>query len=741
MNDEPTQLTAPDHQLPVGEVSFSSSNEGLAVLIGSMGIHCSWVLSPHKEGLTWTFGRGTKADFMFPNTKRRLSGIHFKIWATQNDPPAIMIQDTSTNGTFLNNVRIPKGRNCMLMNGDVIVVGLGVKADEIKLVVSIPKTSKATPQGGVYEFYDFGELIGQGAFALVRQAVNRETGENVAIKIIDKAKITGSLEMAVEREIEILKKLRHPNIVTLHDIFIDEKHYYLVMDFVPHGDLMDYLISQQTPQQPGIPEQMSRDIVKQVLEAVAYVHSMGISHRDLKPDNILINSFDPVSVKVADFGLAKLQAQGTFLKTFCGTLAYLAPEVLLSRQQQHDPKGTQDEKPAVVYTKLVDIWSVGCLAYVILTGCMPFGGGTQEELYRSVLAGDYHKGPLENSNISEEAKSFIANLLDVDTESRPQAEQALRHPWFLPEGQQSAESASAAETADNSAQEKETSSATPRERRKASAPNLGRPEFSAISSIPSSLDKPSMMQGYDEDESDLDSEETRLKVNYIASQNREQSQNVDPRDFGDDENNVAGGMEPENYWAELETMPASLPCKDLYITKSHFTIGRCNNKLDRSQAYDGPLLDFTHPDPRLSRIHCMLSLESDKQGKLAVWLEAYHYLYVNTTQLQALTRMRVYDGDKICLFAAPTKQGTFEKLVFMLKLHGEPADFVHFHRPADERKNPLVENAKYDGRGPNREASMQPSMALPVPETPLKLKRERSQEMVPGPKRMNTVFK
>mgnify|MGYP004710702425 FL=1 len=225
MTDDATQQIAQEHQLPVGEVSFSSSeSQALASLIGTSGINCTWVLENSKEQLSWTFGRGAKADFKFPHTKKRLSSLHFRVWATTDSPPTIMMQDLSTNGTHLNNVRIPKGRNCMLVNGDVITVGMGVADDEIKLIVSIPKTSRATPQGGVYDLYDFGELVGQGAFALVRQAVKRETGEKVAVKIIDKTKITGNLENAVEREIEILTKLVHPNIVAIHDIIIDEKH-------------------------------------------------------------------------------------------------------------------------------------------------------------------------------------------------------------------------------------------------------------------------------------------------------------------------------------------------------------------------------------------------------------------------------------------------------------------------------------------------------------------------------------
>lgn len=733
--EEPTQQTAPDLQYPVGEVSFSESKDGLATLVGSVGMTCSWILESSKENLTWSFGRGLKADFQFPSTKKRLSSSHFKIWATKDEPPTIMIQDTSTNGTFLNNVRIPKLRNCMLMNGDIITVGLGVAADEIKFFVSIPKTSKAAPQGGVYESYDFGELVGQGAFALVRQAVKRDTGERVAIKIIDKAKITGNIENAVEREIEILKQLRHANIVTLHDIYIDDKHYYLVMDYVPHGDLMDYLLGKQTPESPGIPETMSREIVRQVLLAVQYVHSMGISHRDLKPDNILISGFNPVSVKVADFGLAKLQAQGTFLKTFCGTLSYLAPEILLSRQQsEHWVTSSTPQQRTAVYTRLVDIWSIGCLAYVILTGCMPFGGSTQEELYRSVLAGDYHKGPLEAANVSPTAKQFIEAMLDVNTARRPEAYQALMHPWF-----QGVQNSGPASTMPSSAHA------------------LGTLPQSSIGSIPgissldlrgsqiherqSSADPESDEMRSDSLDSDLDDEEDRKRVDFVASQQRDMSQ-YDLRDIEDaDLSQVAVSSRqfvmPEGAWGELEVSPSSLPAKDVFMTKSTFTIGRCTRK-DRKLQYDGPNLDYAFEDPRLSRCHCQFRREKAEDETWQVWLEAYHFMYINATHVPTNSRIRIYDGDKVCLFAAQMPDGGFEKLMFTFRLHGKEAEYSTFKRLANEKKAPIVEVVKPAFVGLSISNA---SMALPAPETPYRCKRERSEEMVPAPKRLNTELR
>lgn len=729
MVEEVTQQIAPEHVVPVGEASFNEQ-DGLAVLVGTAGINCAWVLDARQDGLSWTFGRGEKAHFRFPSDRRRLSSVHFRVWATTDQPPTIMMQDLSTNGTFLNNVRIPKGRNCMLVNGDLITVGLGVAHDEIKLIVSIPKTSKATPQGGVYDLYDFGELVGQGAFALVRQAVKRETGEKVAVKIIDKSKITGTLENAVEREIEILKQLKHPNIVALHDIFVDHKHYYLVMDYVPHGDLMDFLLNAQAPDSPGLPEAMCQQIVKQVLEAVAYVHSVGISHRDLKPDNILINTFDPVSVKVADFGLAKLQAQGTFLKTFCGTLSYLAPEVLGTRYAGGAPR------PAV-YTRLVDVWSVGCLTYVILTGCMPFGGDKQEDLYRSVIAGEYYEAPLANAHVSDEARAFVRYLLTVDIETRPQAAQALQHPWLAFDTQTLPSQDSQQLLSGRSV----LSNKSNRSMMRSNIPGLAdlklksewRPSrlISEISSVepsdgPGALDtaasRPSIgnsvfagdVPAPDIASSDSDGDETRQKVDAIASQHREPAQRADPRDFGDVEDDVV----PPRAWGQLETTPDSVPCKDLFLVSNTFRIGRLHPR-DRRHEYAGPPLDFTHEDMRLSRVHCTLSRERGADGKFRVYVYAYNLMYVNTIMLKEHQRTQAFDGDRICLFAEKQPSGKTSKLMFVLQLL-HPEEYAEFKRPkALKRVDPIAPDSQFALAG--------------------NFKRQRSEELVPSSKRMTRL--
>lgn len=394
----------------------------------------------HRDPIkkTWTFGRNSMCDYHLGDITR-LSNKHFQILLGEDGN--LLLKDTSTNGTWLNGQKVDKDRNQLLSQGDEITVGVGVPADVLTLVVFInerfkqgldrakqerlngKKSSRSDVstenalQGVFKDFSIKDEVVGQGAFAVVKKAVERSTGKTYAAKIISKRKLMGNLD-GVSRELAVLRKLHHPRIVRLKGFYEDQECYYLLMEFVSGGDLMDFVAAHGS-----VGEDAGREITRQVLEAVAYIHSRGISHRDLKPDNILIEQDDPVLIKITDFGLAKIQGNGTLMKTFCGTLAYVAPEVIAGKNDN-----TQEEKNE--YSSLVDMWSMGCLVYVILTGHLPFSGSTQEQLYKQISRGSYHEGPLKDFRISDEARDFIDSLLQVNPNARATAERALQHPWI-----------------------------------------------------------------------------------------------------------------------------------------------------------------------------------------------------------------------------------------------------------------------------------------------------------------------
>lgn len=392
----------------------------------------------------WVFGRNINScTYLLPNQSPRISNKHFKLWMNtnvENNEKIMMIQDISTNGTWLNNSKLVPRRNYILSQGDEIAVGIGVEKDVVRFVAHFP-TRRIGQEGNEVsaiaeedeeeesihkDFIIRDEIVGSGAFATVKKAIERSTGTTFAAKIISKKKALGGLD-GVTRELKILKQLDHPGIVKLKAYYEDADNYYLVMEFISGGDLMDFIASQG-----AIDEIVTKEIARQILEAIKYVHSKGISHRDLKPDNIMIAADDPVKVKITDFGLAKSQENESKMKTFCGTLAYLAPEVITNRKQNTNRKRylgngrvTED-----LYSNKVDMWSIGCLLFVMLTAHLPFSGSAQDSLFKNIVSGSYHHKLLETMKVSLEGRDFISRLLEVNVTLRLNAAQALCHPWI-----------------------------------------------------------------------------------------------------------------------------------------------------------------------------------------------------------------------------------------------------------------------------------------------------------------------
>ncbi|KAJ3320842.1 hypothetical protein HDU76_000216 [Blyttiomyces sp. JEL0837] len=245
---------------------------------------------------------------------------------------------------------------------------------------------------------DTGKTLGQGSYATVKEAVSIRTGERFAVKVISKKLMQGREHMILN-EIEILKKVSrgHKSIVTLHD-------------FCMGGELFD-----QICEKGSFYEDDAAEIIKTVVDAVAYLHDQNIVHRDIKAENLLFRKKDSISeLVIADFGLSKIIEPTTFdgLMTTCGTQGYMAPEVILK---------TGHGKP-------VDMWSIGVLTYFLLCGYTPFDPA--EEL-QNILHGKYAFEPGEFwFEISLEAKDFIKHLILVDPTKRMTAKEALKHPWL-----------------------------------------------------------------------------------------------------------------------------------------------------------------------------------------------------------------------------------------------------------------------------------------------------------------------
>ncbi|XP_061506795.1 calcium/calmodulin-dependent protein kinase type 1 [Anopheles gambiae] len=278
--------------------------------------------------------------------------------------------------------------------------------------------------------YVIKELLGTGAFSEVRLCEHRETAQQYAVKIIDKKALKGK-EDSLENEIRVLKRFSarrsdgsgvqtaappiggprfaHPNIVQLLETFEDKSKVYLIMELVTGGELFDRIV-----EKGSYTERDASNLIRQVLEAVDYMHEQGVVHRDLKPENLLYYSAaEDSKIMISDFGLSKMEDSG-FMATACGTPGYVAPEVLA-------------QKP---YGKAVDVWSIGVISYILLCGYPPFYDENDANLFAQILKGEFEFDSPYWDEISDSAKDFIRNLMCVNVERRFTCKQALAHPWI-----------------------------------------------------------------------------------------------------------------------------------------------------------------------------------------------------------------------------------------------------------------------------------------------------------------------
>jgi len=281
------------------------------------------------------------------------------------------------------------------------------KKTNIKTLVDPNAVSK----GKVGDVYDIGKELGRGTFSVVKEATHKGNTEAFAVKFIDKKFVDKDDLMLLSREIDIMKQVKHKNVLSLKEIFETSSELALVMELVTGGELFFKIV-----EQGSYSEQDASNIVRQIVEGVQYLHGLGIAHRDLKPENLLCcgDGADMV-IKIADFGLSKIFAGGQQLETSCGTPDYAAPEVLTGEQ---------------AYDKSVDLWSVGVITYVLLCGYPPFYAQSQPALFEKIIHADYDFPEPEWSYISDTAKDFIRNLLVLDPRQRMTVEGCLNHPFL-----------------------------------------------------------------------------------------------------------------------------------------------------------------------------------------------------------------------------------------------------------------------------------------------------------------------
>ncbi|XP_010420969.1 PREDICTED: CBL-interacting serine/threonine-protein kinase 26-like isoform X1 [Camelina sativa] len=256
--------------------------------------------------------------------------------------------------------------------------------------------------------YEVGKTLGQGTFAKVRCAVDTETGERVALKILDKEKVLKhKMAEQIRREISTMKLINHPNVVRLYEVLGSKTKIYIVLEFVTGGELFDKIVHDGR-----LKEENARKYFQQLINAVDYCHSRGVYHRDLKPENLLLDAQG--NLKVSDFGLSALSRQvrgDGLLHTACGTPNYAAPEVL--NDQGYDGA-------------TADLWSCGVILFVLLAGYLPFEDSNLMTLYKLIIAGEYHCPPW----LSPGAKNLIVRILDPNPVTRITIPEVLKDAWF-----------------------------------------------------------------------------------------------------------------------------------------------------------------------------------------------------------------------------------------------------------------------------------------------------------------------
>ncbi|XP_069381077.1 serine/threonine-protein kinase BRSK2 isoform X3 [Paralichthys olivaceus] len=252
--------------------------------------------------------------------------------------------------------------------------------------------------------YRLEKTLGKGQTGLVKLGVHCITGQKVAIKIVNREKLSESVLMKVEREIAILKLIEHPHVLKLHDVYENNKYLYLVLEHVSGGELFDYLVKKGrlTPKE-------ARKFFRQIISALDFCHNHSICHRDLKPENLLLDEKN--NIRIADFGMASLQVGDSLLETSCGSPHYACPEVI--RGEKYDGRRA-------------DVWSCGVILFALLVGALPFDHDNLRQLLEKVKSGVFHMPHF----IPPDCQALLKGMIEVNPDKRLTLEAIQKHAWY-----------------------------------------------------------------------------------------------------------------------------------------------------------------------------------------------------------------------------------------------------------------------------------------------------------------------
>ncbi|XP_063061956.1 serine/threonine-protein kinase D2 [Engraulis encrasicolus] len=278
----------------------------------------------------------------------------------------------------------------------------------VSISVSNSQIQENVDIGMVYQIFA-DEVLGSGQFGVVYGGKHRKTGRDVAVKVIDKLRFPTKQESQLRNEVAILQSLRHLGIVNLECMFETPEKVFVVMEKL-HGDMLEMILSSEKGR---LPERLTKFLITQILAALRHLHFKNIVHCDLKPENVLLASAEPFpQVKLCDFGFARIIGEKSFRRSVVGTPAYLAPEVLLNQG----------------YNRSLDMWSVGVIMYVSLSGTFPFN--EDEDINDQIHNAAFMYPPNPWKQISPEAIDLINNLLQVKMRKRYSVDKSLSHTYL-----------------------------------------------------------------------------------------------------------------------------------------------------------------------------------------------------------------------------------------------------------------------------------------------------------------------
>ncbi|XP_013101371.1 ovarian-specific serine/threonine-protein kinase Lok isoform X2 [Stomoxys calcitrans] len=374
---------------------------------------------------SFTAGRGENNDLMLTTSDLpekilcRISKVHFIIKRANCDlSNPVYIEDHSRNGTFVNSERVGTNSRRILQNDDIISLSHPTYKAFVFKDLS-PNEAMGLPKEITSNYY-VSRKLGSGACGLVRLVYDRRSCQEYAMKIVKKNMLATSTNPnnltdpnRVMNEAKIMKNLDHPCVINMHDIVDKPDSVYMVLEFMKGGDLLNRIVDNKR-----LSEKISKLFFYQMCHAVKYLHDKGITHRDIKPDNVLLDSADEETLlKVSDFGLSKFVQKDSVMRTLCGTPLYVAPEVLLTGGRG-------------AYTKKVDIWSLGVVLFTCLSGTLPFSDDYGSPACEQIKRGHFRFNHPSWKQVSQRATSLIKNMLIVDPQRRPTIDDVLQSSWL-----------------------------------------------------------------------------------------------------------------------------------------------------------------------------------------------------------------------------------------------------------------------------------------------------------------------